>query len=401
MKINKKLLLYLLIIVHVAFALIYTFTIGEQLRYPDEIEYIQIAKNLTNSGVFSIDGQNPSAYRPPLYPLFIAIPYYLTSNVLSIKFIQLIVYYLSCLLIFRITVQITSNNKTGLLASIIYLFYPTIFYTANTLYPQTLIMFLLLLLIRFVIKERTDWKEVLGISVLCGLLILLVPIVILFLPFIFYLIFKKSIPNGYRNVFIGLLMMFVILLPWGIRNYQIYQTFTISTNGGISFLLGNNPHTTPNSGVNVDLSGIVDQEKLVILNEAQRDQYYKKLAIGFITTDPVYYTGLFLRKLINYFNYRNELYTKSEKSFLKELVVLITWGSLLLISIIGLFFKQIQTTQNYVLYLFFLQSALFYSIFFTRIRFRIPFVALLIIIAAQTLMIIYNNTISNVRKSNL
>ena len=117
------------------------------------------------------------------------------------------------------------------------------------------------------------------------------------------------------------------------------------------------------------------------LNEAEVDKYYREKALEYILNNREHSFIMYLRKVINYFNFENELYTKSESSNLKNIVMLISYGFLLLLLLARLILiKKVKITNlEKLILLIYFSNTFFSAIFFTRIRFRIPFDILLII----------------------
>jgi hypothetical protein len=91
-----------------------------------------------------------------------------------------------------------------------------------------------------------------------------------------------------------------------------------------------------------------------------------------------------VRKFINFFNFRNRLYVHSESSTIRDGVMFITYYLLLLLAGLRLYFFRrypLTMTEGF-LYGLYLCGALLGAIFFTRIRFRLPYDTLLIAIGA-------------------
>src|ERR1051326_138013 len=61
-------------------------------QFPDEVEYWTLAENLTKSGMLSLDGATPSAYRPPLVAWILA-PITATGASLSVARIFFVLFF--------------------------------------------------------------------------------------------------------------------------------------------------------------------------------------------------------------------------------------------------------------------------------------------------------------------
>ena len=172
---------------------------------------------------------------------------------------------------------------------------------------------------------------------------------------------------------------------WCIRNYNVFDSFVfISSNSGLNLLLGNSENTTPNAGVTVDISKYTSFADTAQFNEIERDAYYRAEAIKFILNHKLHTVKLYGLKFLNYFNYRNELWNKAEASSLRDFVMLVTYGPLLLLFGLRILLLKYFVPSKFevLLIILYFSSALFHAIFFTRIRFRLPFDFLLIGIVA-------------------
>ncbi|MFO7889015.1 MAG: hypothetical protein R6V04_01610 [bacterium] len=395
MSIYKKIII-LCVLLHVLGSVLYIFKTGDTLKYWDEKDYYTISSNVLEKGHFSRYGIVNNACRPPGYPFFLIAVMAVSDNFIFIKLVQLLLYYLSAYLIYKIACFIRKDQKISLLASGLFLIYPSILYTVNTLYPQILYMclFLLLIYLLFLYSKNIFTYSVMGI--INGFMILVIPLHILFLPIIILLIWRKKYKKNLLKSFIFILLTFMVLLPWTWRNYKIFHEFVfISTNGGKNILFGNCPLTKPNLGT-TDISEIVEEEVIEKLNMAEIDRYYRGKAWDFIQQDPLHYLELYFKKFINYFNFRNNLATDSIEAKLKFVLIAVTFYPILFLSILGLFFKEIRKYSINIYFItLFMLSGFFYSVFITRIRFRLPFVPFLIIIAAQIIFFLYDRLKKN------
>jgi hypothetical protein len=156
----------------------------------------------------------------------------------------------------------------------------------------------------------------------------------------------------------------------------------VSTNSGANLLLGNCENTEPNAGANVDISRYLSQVKG--MNEAEADAYLTRSAVKWVLGHPFQATTMYVLKVLNHFNFRNQLATQSEASSFRDLLVFVPYYTFLAIAITRCAFyrrKPLGRTEL-LLYSLYFGNALLSAIFFTRIRFRIPFDALLLAIVA-------------------
>jgi len=170
---------------------------------------------------------------------------------------------------------------------------------------------------------------------------------------------------------------------WTLRNYRVFNTFVfVATNSGFNLLIGNAPETTSNSGLTIDFNEFKDEA--AGLDEVQADAFYRAKAMRFILDNKTQTLQLYFSKVLNYFNFRNDMLTQGESSSLRDVVMLIGYGALgfiLLVRIICFQHFRFSAWEIFLL-LFYLLSAFTHAVFFTRIRFRLPFDFLLIAVDA-------------------
>ncbi len=362
----------------------YSVSLGERLLYADEGEYLSIGRNVAEKGVYSLDGLHPTAYRPPGYPLVLALFIAAGFDIVQLRIVN-VLFLLCAMYLLQMLLRRHVSSAAGMIGSVVFLCYPVYLYTAGTLYPQTFGMMLLILFITIVFfREKVSVLRGAAAGAVAGIMLLTIPACIVALLTAFYFLMVRWKRPAAAAVM--LLTAAAVMSPWIIRNYAAFDRFIpFSTNSGINLLIGNSPGTTPNAGVNVDLGPYVSavQGK----NEAEKDEYYRIEAVRYITEHPAEAAWLYLRKTVHYFHFRNDLATAAEGSVARDVLMALTYLPLLLLGIFRIGWrKKYQFTDMELLFItIYLASALFHAIFFTRIRFRLPFDLLLIGIAASLL----------------
>ena len=375
-----------LVTVVILLGLLYSTYLGNELRYlPDEQDYYDLATSIALRHRYSLDGERPTAYRPPGYPLFLSFSILLGANIVHLRFLNFMALGLCIYLLYRILKK-QSSQFAATLGAVFVVCYPVLFYTAGTLYPQTVASLLFLLLIYLLTGNATSHRLPLLCGLLFGYLILTIPTFI-FALFVFAIWswFSKKVV-GAKEFSVTLATALLIIGAWCARNYMVFDTFVfVSSNSGENLLRGNSENTTPNAGVTVDISEYATEAAQ--LNEIERDAYYRSKAIEFILGHKVHAVKLYVQKLLNYFNYRNELSTQSEASSAKDFLMLVTYGPLLLLFVCRILLVKLFRPSAFetLLISLYVSSALFAALFFTRIRFRLPFDFLLIMIVATFL----------------
>jgi 4-amino-4-deoxy-L-arabinose transferase-like glycosyltransferase len=365
---------------------LYSFLLGSALRYlPDEREYVNLADRIVATGTYTTDEGAPTAYRPPGYPLFLAIFHSFGAGIIFYRLLNFALL-AGCLFLISGVLDEKAPRLASLIGPVLVLGYPVIFYTAGTLYPQMLASFLLLLSLYLVTRERYAYLDFAFAGFSLGFLILTVP------TFVFVLILLAGwhlLQPGWRRwkeIFLALAIALLVVSVWTARNLIVFDRFVfVSSNSGENLLLGNSENTTPNAGTNVDISGYKAQAQG--MDEIDRDRFFQAKAFEYIRSHPLDSLKLYFFKVLNYFNYRNELVTSGESSPAKDALVLLSYGPLLIVFLIRLALVKLvpPTSFELLLILLYFFGALTNALFFTRIRFRVPFDFALIMVVAINL----------------
>jgi 4-amino-4-deoxy-L-arabinose transferase-like glycosyltransferase len=368
------------VIVAVALAgVAYSAVLGSTLLYHDERDYLKLARNLVTFRSFTFDGIHPMASRPPGYPLVLALFLSLGLDVVGLRILNF-VSLAGCMWLCFLIGRRQWGPIAGLTAVALIACYPLMFYASGTLYPQILGSFLLLLVVwlLFNCSERSSPVYLVAGAVF-GFLMLCIPSFLFALWVSAAWVFFTRRQVKMRAAGCLVLTAALVMGIWALRNYRIYQVPIFgAANSGYNLLVGNSENTTPNGGPSTDISRYSG-----VSNDIERDAYYRRKAVEFIIEHKARSAGLYALKVLNYFNYRNDLVTRSEMSSLKDMVMLLTYGPLLLLFFVGIAIRRVALSplERFIAILY-ISNAFFAAIFFTRIRFRIPFDFLLVLVDA-------------------
>jgi hypothetical protein len=273
--------------------------------------------------------------------------------------------------------------------------YPVLFYAAATLYPQTLAAFLLVasvwLLDGLGRTSRPRAHALAGLAY--GLLVLTVPLFLLLAPIVIaWLIWSRRATA--RQALLVIAAIAALALPWAARNSVVFGAPAgLATSSGFNLLAGNGPYVRHDqatsdvrwpAGVRAQVAG---------RNELERDRILGEAALRWMRENPGAAARLYLRKLLYWFAFRNELASDrvlpggsgAGPSWIRELVMLLGYGLLLAILLLRLAFfrRQPLCALEALLLALYLGGGMAYAIWFTRIRFRLPFDWLLIAVDAM------------------
>ena len=391
-------LLALLLVVTLLAGAIYATGLGDSLRYFDEQDYVALARHLVAGQGYTIDGVTPTAYRAPGYPLVLAALIALGLDVVGLRIANFALLAGALWLLYRL-LRRERFGLAALLAPFLLLGYPVIFYTAGTLYPQTLAMNLLLLSVLLATDRAHPWRGAILSGLAFGYAILVVPTFALKLPFfaLATLLYRRRGWPGWRGFWRALgppvllcAVALALLLPWTARNAVALGSFVpLTTNSGYNFLLGNSENTRPNAGVNIDISRY--EQAAAPLSEVARDAYFRDAARDWALAHPGRAVVLYAGKALNYFNYRNDLFVATESSRRNDFLLLLTYGPLLLLFVLRLLLARRVplSALEWLCVGLYLVNPFLDAVATTRIRYRLPFDALLIVVAAVCLEVLW------------
>ncbi|MCX6641696.1 MAG: glycosyltransferase family 39 protein [bacterium] len=363
---------------------IYSMYLGNKLRYDDERDYYRLATHIVTKQMYSLDGKNPSVFRPPGYPFIMAPFLRLGANVFILRLLNYLALAACLYLVYKILSTLVGQTAAAL-GVILTACYPLFFYTAGTLYPQIMASLLMLWIIYLLATARKSTFPFLLSGFLFGLLILTVPtFAFLLIVFAVYFLLKREYDHLWKFG-VSTIICCIMVGTWSLRNYLVFgQWVPISANSGLMLLLGNSENTTPNAGPNTDICKYREEVKAVGMGEIERNQYYTRQAKEWISSHKFQALKLYILKVVNNFNFRNNLYTKREASFWTDLIALLTYWPLLLLFFIrlALFKKWRLTSWERLFVAVYFVSALAHAIYFPRVRYRMPFDFLMITVVA-------------------
>jgi 4-amino-4-deoxy-L-arabinose transferase-like glycosyltransferase len=364
----------------------YSVHLGEELKYQDEKDYYELAVILVTTGNYALSDGELTAFRAPGYPLLLAGLYGVGGGIVSARLVNFSLLAATVLLCCGIARRI-SGGVAAAFTALLLLGYPVLFYTAGTLYPQTLSGFLLALFLWLAWRQSAAAWVYFVAGVVYGGLVLTVPVFLMLVPLVGIGIWLEA-KAGRRGLVLLAIGCMLAVGPWTIRNYRAFDAFVpVATNAGVNLWAGNNLYTTPQSGVRVKMppeyyNWVMRQRKP--LNEIGRSAFFADEAFKFMREHKLRFISLYVRKFLNYFNYHNRLATVSQGLGAVDWIMLLTYGPLLLLGV-GRFLAFAwwrPTGFDWLCLALYLASAAIYALFFTRIRFRLPFDLLLIGVAA-------------------
>lgn len=345
-------------------------------------------------------------FRAPLYNYFLGLVYYFAQDdIASARLIQLILGAFTPLLLFLLCLRL-SDWKVALIAAVLALLCGDLVYFEGELLLESLLVTLFLLI--FLCISRVQKGSSLIWIVLCGLLsgvaIITRPNTAVLALLAGWLVF--ILPGDKRwaglkrlGFFLALLLLPILAVLWHNVTRE-HPAFTIATQGGINFYLGNNSAADGVSAVMPgklgrnwqyeDIAYLAEQNEGRKLSPSEISSYYYRKGLGDVIHDPVHWLGLALKKIFIYFsgfdisNNRNLTAFKSRFAILKILPV----GMWLLapLGLVGIVLAWPKSGIYRLAALTVILYTLTFALFFVNSRFRLPVLPLLSMLSAFTLL---------------
>lgn len=408
---NKKTVLFLFLLALGA-RLIYVFFFEQYPLMQDDLYYNIIAKNILQGNGFSYDSANPAASRGPLYPLFLAVTYFVFGHDYNaVRVLQAIIGAITCVLIYLIGKK-AFNAAIGCYASLIAAIYPALVGFSGFLFSETLAAFLLSLAILFYffsIDKKTLFMFIIT-GLIFGLLILCYP-KFLFLPFIFGLsvYFFNKFRMGFFKYFLGLIVGVVFAVtPWTLRNFNKFGKFIpVATGAGTTLWYATLPQDNIEWQFNRepllsefkrffrDPQSHFEQEEFFF--SVRTNEFFARKALNNIRSKPLLFFKLSAKRFFRQWFSSNGnsfymlrgtigsyLLNKNYGILFTKILLALFQAYIILFGCLGILTEFNSQKKNIFspILLSILYSSIINSIFITEARYQIPVLGLLFIYAA-------------------
>jgi 4-amino-4-deoxy-L-arabinose transferase-like glycosyltransferase len=209
----------------------------------DGIEFNQLGRHLAEGRGYVWDSGQPTAFRAPGFPMFLSLIFRLFGDS------SYPIIYVSFALLGALTVLFTfllgeklGGERLGLYSGVFAAFYFPHVYFSTVFASENLFTLCLAACLYFYLRGGV-WSVV-SAGVCLGLATLTRPLAILVLPVLIGLMLwetKKALRPRLTSALILALMTLAVVLPWTLRNYQVFHKVVfVATNGGATFYGGNN-----------------------------------------------------------------------------------------------------------------------------------------------------------------
>ena len=363
-------------------------------------EWLVMFQNLENFGILSYHSVHtnqlpPNSYMPPLYVYLIFIiskinlfDFSLVNKVISF---QIILNTISIIFIFYTFKNFFKRNVL-LFSIIIYAFYPLAIYSSVQISSTTITMFLLSSFCFFHFSKKNNYYKYIFYGTISGLLILIRGefYLLYFVILVFELVKNKQ---NFTKLLLSLIVSILIISPYLIRNYNIFEKVIITQSVGYNLWRGNNQLSSIDSIVahnfiynstvdNSKLKNLSDKETIKILNfrekvnsiddknikyDLVRDNIFFEEFKTNIRSDPIKYLFLSFKKLFSFVFINFESHYKNYYN----IGVIIPEILISIFSFYGFIYCLLNYKKNYFFINIFIYYSAIFSIFFVLPRYKL------------------------------
>lgn len=306
---KEKVKKYLIILLAIVFIFNLAYSFGNRIKPSvDAGAYDRIAWNFaqgigyledsSNQGMPEID--NGIGRVGPGYEFFLAGVYKTFGHhIWLIWIIQALFRVFSVFLIYKISTNLFKfhGEKIGLVAGVLFGLSPDLILIQGLLLTETLVIFLFLSVVYVFLKnlEKCNLKVTALLSLLLTLAFMTRPTFLLVFITVFALFAWKK---RYKEALLLLLFPILLVTPWAVRNYQIYDHFIpTSATGGYDLWVGNNPEAKGGFDKTEEIQEIRNKTHIVELDKIGFKKYF-----SFIKEQPLKFTELQFMKTAAYFS---------------------------------------------------------------------------------------------------
>lgn len=369
--------------------LCYVFLVEADITTGDDpYFYLKIAKSIFAGTGFR--ETNLLAYRPPLYPYFIAGVFSVFGhNLQAVRIIQVLFASITCCVIFLIGRRFLTT-RSGFIAAGICAVYPHLIHYAVQFWSEQLFMFFIILaLLSFLFAERGSsvWLRMVT-GILLGLCALTREsgVLVLFGFLIWLVLVHKNVARSLKRWWLLALFALITISPWTIRNYFVFKKLVpITTNGGINFYMGNNPRATGAFRWEIPPATTWNKESTNGFFETQANSLGYKYGLQFIRDNPGQFLKLVAKRAFYLLQppYWVIHFQESKAETISKIVWLVMYLVLFVFAfIISPFYLRFEPKLLMLFFITIFMLALPYLITYGAMRYCLPMIPFMAMVSA-------------------
>lgn len=388
-------LLALVLRMAAAFAYGVNFNEPQSHTFGDTKEYCYIALNLAMSGKMFLekDGRLYYASRPPVYPMFLAALWKLPEQyfVRALVVSQSLIGALTCWLVYRLA-RMKFSERAARLAFLACAVYPFFIFYAGLMLTETLFCFFFVLAVLFLEKAAARfgwlWAALAGAALGLGALtrgeFIAFPLVAL--PV--WVLARENKKRRLAQALLALAFMAAVIAPWAARNAGLFgdRLILTSTRLGHDLYEGNNPDA--DGGFMADR---IDWDKTASLppkiyeseesREIAENNALAREALNWIKNNPGKFISLIPAK--EWRTWRPVPAYGEFKSWYFVLLSIVSYAPVVILAAAGVWLLRRQVRGSVMtLVVPVIYVALIHCVFIGSLRYNLPAMPFLIILAA-------------------
>jgi 4-amino-4-deoxy-L-arabinose transferase-like glycosyltransferase len=313
-----------------------------------------------------------------------------------VRIVQALISAASVALLFLLAKAVV-NERAAWAGAVVFAIYPGAIFYSDQLLSETLYAFFLILLLLVCVRyfgPKPSWRNALATGVVLGLLALIRPTIIPFVPFL--VLWGLVVLKGARAkglILVALAAAFAVTLPWSLRNYRLFHRFMLFESRTWTEFIGCNNRivaTDPKyAGYVVWYTAVPEwADKFTGLAQPEREKVAKRLALQWLSENKDKWGYVLRSKFIRFWS----PFLKQENR-LNRLLMLVSWGSVLVFFTPAFFvtlFRWFRERHPGTVFHLLIASALLTALIYAGMRrYRYPIEPVCIVLASATVIWIW------------
>lgn len=386
---NRRLynvLVLLVLLGGLAIRWLYVAQLDNKLWWVDEVDYLALGTSIASGDGFVKANGEPTAFRPPGYPLVLAgLSKIGIDTIAEIRIAQVFISTATLFILFLLSLKI-AGPVAAPVSAIAAAGYPYFIFGAGTLYPLTFFSCALVASVYFILGKK-KWHIALA-GLLMGLAILMrTSAVVLAFSVMVWLFFmmRQTIKKYFSTAIIYGLTLTIVVAPWLIRNYTVFGKSMLSSNGGRNLWLGNNPKSTASTGSDIAMPPELEA-RIDAASEVEADAIYAAVANEFIKANPWHVFKLSVQKGVAFWRLDPSPTTEGYPRYknIYSMFSVVSVAPVFLLAILGFFLADREQKKNMLLWILFaLSFTALHAVYISKVRFRLPLDYFFIVMAGS------------------
>jgi len=346
--------------------------------------FFALAQNIADGNGFAFEGGPATAFRVPLYPMFLAAVTFGHQAFLPVLLAQSLIG-AGTVLCGALIAQELFGSSAAIIAAILAAIYPYYVVHDTALQETSLYTFLMALAVFLLLRVRRSgsFLTAMGAGLTLAAAVLtranLAPFALLALLWL-TLAGGSNAVHLRRRLWVAVVcagMGMLTVSPWLIRAYQLTGSVTLSTQSGFFLWLGNNPYTFsryPQESIDrsqaIALAALSSHENKELEarqhNEALVDDWFRKKGLKYIRDHPWQTLGNSFRKIVDAFGWL----PSPRRSFWPSLAHGLSYGPIMILGLWGMWASRRHWREHSIFYAQFVAFAAVTAAFFGHTSYR-------------------------------